>query len=149
MGNKVNVLYPELSYKIIGLAMRVHNKLGCGFLEKVYENALVILLRREGLRVEQQASIKVYFEGEIVGEFVADILVEGKIILELKAVEKLTSVHRAQAINYLKATGIQLALLLNFGGKSLEHERILNETSSNTNESSSRKIDISWMTKGK
>lgn len=133
------VLYPELSYKIIGLAMNVHKTLGCGFLEKVYENALMVLLRKEKIIAQQQVPIKVYFEGEIVGEYIADLLVDGKIILELKAVDKLTNVHRAQVINYLKATNIHLALLLNFGARSLEHERVLNEIVA-------KKIDLNWMT---
>lgn len=80
--NRGDLLYRDLSYKIIGLAMKVHSTLGNGFLEKVYENALMVLLRREGINAEQQVPIKVYFEGEIVGEYIADILVEGKIILE-------------------------------------------------------------------
>jgi GxxExxY protein len=78
--NEDKILYKDLSYKIVGLAMQVYNKLGYGFLEKVYENALIVLLRREGIKAEQQAPVTVYFEGEVVGEYYADILVEGKII---------------------------------------------------------------------
>ena len=99
-----NILYKDLSYQIIGLAMEVHRKLGYGFLEKVYENSLMILFRREGIRSEQQYPIKVYFEGEVVGNYVADILIEDKIIIELKCVEKINNIHKAQALNYLKAT---------------------------------------------
>ena len=123
--NKEKILYKDLSYKIIGLAMEVHTKLGYGFLEKVYENAVMILLEREEIHATQQAPIKVHFEGEIVGDYYADILVENKIILELKAIEKITDVHRAQTLNYLKATGLRLAILLNFGKERLQYERFV------------------------
>ena len=124
--NEKEILYKELSYKIIGMAMEIHSKLGYGFLEKVYENALMLLFRREVIQAKQQAPIKVYFEGEIVGEYFADILVEDKIILELKVLEKITDVHIAQALNYLKATGLELAIILNFGKRKLEYERLIN-----------------------
>ena len=87
--NEKEILYKELSYKIIGLAIEVHNKLGYGFLEKVYENAMMILFRREGMQAKQQAAITIYFEGEVVGDYSADIIVEDRIILELKAVERI------------------------------------------------------------
>ncbi|HWP92208.1 MAG TPA: GxxExxY protein [Thermodesulfobacteriota bacterium] len=124
--NEKDILYKELSYKIIGLDMEVHNKLGYGFLEKVYENALLILLPRKDIEAKQQAPIKVYFEGEVVGNYFADILVEDKIILEIKALDKIIDVYIAQTLNYLKATGLQLAIILNFGKKRLEYERIVN-----------------------
>ncbi len=123
--NEKKILYKDLSYRIIGLAIEVHNKLGYGFLEKVYENALMILFRREGINAKQQAPITVYFEGKVVGEYFADILVEDKIILELKSLEKITDVHKAQALNYLKATGLRLAIIINFGKKKLEYERLV------------------------
>ena len=123
--NKEKILYKDLSYKIVGLAMEVHSKLGYGFLEKVYENAMMVLLRREGIHAKQQAPITVYFDGEVVGDYYADILVEDKIILELKAIEKITDVHRAQTLNYLKATGLHLAILLNFGKEKLKYERLV------------------------
>lgn len=119
------ILHKELSYKIIGLAMEVYNKLGYGFLEKVYENALMILFQREGIQAEQQVPIKVYFEGKVIGDYVADILVENKIILELKSVENIIDVHRAQVLNYLTATGFHLAIILNFGKEKLEFERFV------------------------
>jgi len=106
--------------------MDVHSKLGSGFLEKVYEKALMILLARKGFKAIQQAPIKVYFEGEIVGDYFADILVEDKIILELKSVDKIVDAHIAQTINYLKATGLRLAIILNFGRERLEHKRVVN-----------------------
>ena len=119
------ILHKELSYKIIGLAMEVYNKLGYGFLEKVYENALMILFQREGIQAEQQVPIKVYFEGKIIGDYVADILVENKIILEIKSVENIIDLHRAQVLNYLTATGFHLAIILNFGKEKLEFERFV------------------------
>jgi len=119
-------LYKDLSYKIIGLAMEVHRKLGYGFLEKVYENALMLLLRREGVEARQQVRIKVSFEGEIIGEYLSDILVEDKIALELKCCENITDVHRAQTLNYLKATGLRVAIILNFSKTKLEYERLIN-----------------------
>lgn len=118
-------LHKDLSYKIIGLAMEVHRKLGYGFIESVYENALMVLFRREGIAAEQQVEIEVRFEGEVVGRFIPDVLVEGKIILELKAQETLLGIHRAQTLNYIKATEIRVAYLINFGKKSLEYERFI------------------------
>lgn len=123
--NKKKILYKELSYKIIGLAMEVYNKLGYGFLEKVYENALMILFKREGIKAEQQISIKVYFEGKIVGDYVADILIENKIILELKSVERIINAHKAQVLNYLTATKVHLGIIFNFGKDELTFERFV------------------------
>ena len=123
--NNKKILYKELSYKIIGLAMEVYNKLGYGFLEKVYENALMILFKREGIKAEQQVPIKVYFEGKVVGNYVADILIENKIILELKSVERIINVHKAQVLNYLTATGVHLGIILNFGKEELTFERFV------------------------
>ena len=123
--NKEKILYKDLSYKIVGLAMEVHSKLGYGFLEKVYENAMMVLLRREEILARQQAPITVYFDKQVVGEYYADILVENKIILELKSVEMIANAHRAQVLNYLKATGLRLAILLNFGKERLEYERFV------------------------
>ncbi|SRR6266540_3074348 len=85
----VKILHKDLSYKLVGLAMQVYNELGHGFLEKVYENALMLVLKRKGIEAQQQAPVTVHFRGEVVGDFVADILIENQIILELKAVEKL------------------------------------------------------------
>jgi len=123
--NNKNIIYKELSYRIVGLAMEVHNKLGFGFLEKVYENALMVLFQKEGIPAQQQAPITVYFEGKVVGDYYADILVDDRIILELKAVDRIVDVHRAQALNYLGATGIKLAIILNFGKSSFEYERFV------------------------
>jgi len=109
--------YSDITEKIIKCAYDVYNNLGSGFLEKVYENALVVKLNKIGIKAEQQYPISVYFENEIVGDFVADVLVEDKIIIELKAVQELNEIHEAQIINYLKATGIEIGLLINFGPK--------------------------------
>ena len=123
--NQDKILYKELSYKIVGLAIIVYRELGYGFLEKVYENALMVLLRKEGIQAEAQAPVKVQFEGEVVGDYYADILVEGKIILELKSTEKIIDAHRSQALHYLKATGLRLAMILNFGKDGFAFERLV------------------------
>ena len=123
--NENEILYKDLSYKIVGLAMKVHSKLGYGFLEKVYENALMVLFRREGIEAKQQVPITVYFEEEVVGNYYADILVEDKVILEIKSVENIIDAHIAQTLNYLKATGLRLAIILNFSKEKLEYKRIV------------------------
>lgn len=105
--------------------MQVHRELGPGFLEKVYENSLMVLLEENGISARSQYPIQVHFHGKIVGDYIADILVENSIILELKAIEKLIPLHKAQALNYLKATQFRLALLINFGKASLEHDRVV------------------------
>ena len=104
-----------LTKQIIGCAYRVHNTLGAGFLEKVYENALGIELRQQGLAVEQQAPIQVYYASQIVGDYYADLLVENRVIVELKAIRALDKEHEVQLVNYLTATGVDTGLLLNFG----------------------------------
>ncbi|OGV99285.1 MAG: GxxExxY protein [Nitrospinae bacterium RIFCSPLOWO2_02_FULL_39_110] len=112
-----NYIHSELTEEIIGCVYEVYNKLGGGFLEKVYENAMMIKLKERGLSAIQQSPINVYFEGNLVGEYFADILVEDKVIVELKAVSELSKTHEVQLVNYLKATGIKVGLLLNFGDK--------------------------------
>ena len=119
------ILYKDLSYQIVGLAIQVRKELGFGFLEKVYENALMVLLEENGIKAEQQVPIKVNFHGRIIGDYIADILVENQIILELKAQDKIVDVYKAQTLNYLKATGLRLAILLNFGKDRLDHERLV------------------------
>ena len=105
----------ELTKTIIGCAFRVHNTLGHGFLEKVYENALRIELAKQGLEVKQQEPIKVYYEGQVVGDYYADLWVEDRVIVEIKAVRALSKAHEVQLVNYLTATGVDTGLLLNFG----------------------------------
>jgi len=115
----------DISGRIIGCAFTVANALGSGFLEKVYENALAHELRKAGLKTEQQQAINVAYDGVIVGEYLADLLVEGSVIVELKAAKALDDVHLAQCLNYLKATGLPLCLLLNFGSPKLEIKRVV------------------------
>ena len=104
-----------MKYESLTGKIKVHNVLGFGFLEKVYENALLVELMKQGLRARQQEPIKVYYEEEIVGDYYADILVEDKIIIELKSVQTLTKEHEIQLVNYLTATRIDVGLLINFG----------------------------------
>jgi len=104
----------DIAYAINGAVFEVNRVLGPGFLEKVYENALTIELRRQGLKVESQAPIKVNYKEETVGEYYVDIFVEKKVIVEIKTVEKLDKIHEAQLLNYLKAFGIHVGLLVNF-----------------------------------
>ncbi len=115
----------QLTYKIIGCAYTVSNILGCGFLEKVYEKALIHELRKAGLQVAQQFPLKIYYDNIVVGDYIADILVEESIIVELKAVSSLNEVHVAQCVNYLRATGLVLALLFNFGTPKLQIKRVI------------------------
>ena len=115
----------ELTYQINGAIFEVSRTLGAGFLEKVYENALMIELRKRGLEAESQVPVKVYYKEEAVGEYFADILVQDKVILELKAVENLSKLHEAQILNYLKATGIQVGLLVNFKHPKAEIKRMV------------------------
>ncbi len=119
------IVYKDLSYQIVGLAIQVRKELGYGFLEKVYENALMVLLEENGIKSEQQVSIKVHFHGRVVGNYIADILVEDSIILEIKTIENISRYERAQTINYLKATNLKLAIVLNFGKDNLTHERFV------------------------
>ena len=115
----------EITYIINGAVFEVNKVLGPGFLEKVYENALVEELRRRGLKVENQVPIEVKYKGVRVGEYFADLLVEGKVIVELKTVERLERVHSARLLNYLKATGMKVGLLINFKGPKAEVRRVV------------------------
>ena len=115
----------KITYIINGAIFEVNRILGPGFLEKVYENALLIELRERGLRVENQVPIEVNYKGTNVGEYIADLLVEDKVIVELKTVEKLTKFHEAQLLNYLKATGIKVGLLVNFQNEKAEIKRMV------------------------
>jgi len=119
------IIFKELSYEIINSALEVYKKLGYGFLEKVYENSLLIVLKKKGIKAEKQVPIKVYFDGEVVGDYFTDILVDDKIILELKTAPKIIDAHRFQTLNYLKATGIRLGIVINFGEDKLEYKRVV------------------------
>jgi GxxExxY protein len=115
--------YRELTEKIIGCAYRVYNKMGFGFLESIYEKCMVIELRKESLDAKSQKPITVYYGDEIVGEFVADIIVNDTIILELKSVRRIIKAHEVQLVNYLVATGKPIGLILNFGERKVEIKR--------------------------
>ena len=115
----------QITERVINCVYRVSNTLGSGFLEKVYENALAIELRESGLRVAQQHPIKVYNNNNLVGDFVADLLVEDRVIVEMKAAKTLDDVHSAQCMNYLKATGLKVCLLVNFGRPRIDIKRIV------------------------
>ena len=116
----------DITEKIIGAAYKVANTLGAGFLEKVYENALAIELKKSGLSVKQQYSLPVYYEDQLVGNYFADLFVEDSVIVELKAVRELVSEFSAQVINYLKAARIKTGLLINFGKPKIEIKRLYN-----------------------
>ena len=114
-----------LTEAVIGAAFEVSNTLGTGFLEKVYERALVRELGEQGIRVESQVPFSVFYKGHCVGEYFADILVEEELVVELKCVERLTGEHTAQCLNYLKASGKQICLLLNFQKSRLDVKRVV------------------------
>jgi len=120
----MDMLHSELTEKIIKAFYKVYNTLGYGFLEKVYENVLVIELKKMGFHISQQYNIKVYYDGVIVGDYFADIIVEDNVIIELKSAESLRKEHKFQLINYLKATEKEVGLLLNFG-KTPEFKRAI------------------------
>ena len=118
--------YNSITEVIIGCAFKVGNALGTGFLEKVYENALSYEIGESELTVQQQHPIKVFYENVIVGEYFVDLLVQDEVVVELKAIKALDSSHFAQCMNYLKATGKKVCLLINFGAPKLEIKRIVN-----------------------
>ena len=115
----------DVAERVIGCAYTVSNALGVGFLEKVYENALAHEMRRAGLDLEAQHPITIHYDGVIVGEYTADLLVEACVLVELKTVKSFDNVHLAQCLNYLKATGMKMCLLLNFGNPRMEYKRIV------------------------
>ena len=120
------MLHEDLTGKILQACFEVSKELGAGFLESVYEKSLLVALRQKGLRVENQVPLKVKFRGATVGEFFVDILVENIVLIELKTAGNLTNDHYAQTINYLKATEIEVGLLVNFGNPKLEYRRFNN-----------------------
>ncbi|MFK5879556.1 MAG: GxxExxY protein [Flavobacteriaceae bacterium] len=131
---KENYKHSDITDKIINCFYKVYNTLGYGFLEKVYENALFLELRNLGLYVEKQKQIKVFYENEKVGEYYADLIVSELVIVELKATETLCEEHEYQLINYLKATEIEVGLLLNFGkNPELKRKVFSNETTKKSN----------------
>jgi GxxExxY protein len=122
---KPDLLFPEESYKIKRACLNIHNKLGCGFLEKVYENALAHELKKAGFVVEQQVPIRVTYDGVIVGDYVIDLLANSRFIIEVKATENDHPVYKAQTINYVRAANFQLGFLANFGMRSLYFKRLI------------------------
>ena len=120
--------YPskELTKQIIGVAMEVHSHLGSGFPENVYEEAMVVEFELRGINFERQKSFDVLYKGVKVKQFICDILIDGQVLVELKSIKNLTDIEMAQVLNYLKATGLRIGLLFNFGAKSLEWKRIIN-----------------------
>lgn len=115
--------YKNITEKIIGCAFRVYNKMGFGFLESVYENCLQIELKKSGLTFESQKSINVYYDDQIVGQYIADIIVQDTIIVELKSVRKIVTAHEMQLVNYLTATKMPVGLIINFGEEKVEIKR--------------------------
>jgi len=116
-----------LAEKVIGCAFKVANTLGTGFLEKVYENALAHELRRAGLQADQQRGITVRYDGVVVGEYTTDLLIEESLLVELKVVKAFDEIHLAQCLNYFKATGLTLCLLINFGTPKIGIKRIVRD----------------------
>ena len=114
----------QLSEKVIGCAFSVGNNLGVGFLEKVYENGLAYELRKAGFKVEQQKPINVFYDGVVIGDYFADLLVEDFLLIEVKTVKSFDEIHTAQCLNYLKATKLPLCLLINFGRPRVEVKRV-------------------------
>jgi len=115
----------DITYAINGAVFEVNNILGPGFLEKVYENALLVEFKRRGLKAKNQVPVSVSYKGEVVGEYFADLLVEDKVIVELKTVENLDRTHEAQLLNYLKATDLKVGLLVNFKHKKADIKRMV------------------------
>ena len=124
-GGMIKMDINELTYQINGAVFEVNQILGAGFLEKVYQKALLVELRKRGLRAESEVPIQVRYKGELVGDYFADIVVEGQVIIELKTVENLQKIHEAQLINYLKATGMKVGLLVNFRHTKAEIKRMV------------------------
>ncbi len=122
---KNELLYEDLSYQVIGAAMAVHNVLGCGFLEAVYEEALAYEFKLRNIAFERQKVLNVQYKDIVAKEYVADFLVDNKIIVEVKAIKRISEIEEAQVQNYLKATGIRIGLIFNFGEKSLKHKRLI------------------------
>ena len=123
-----NYKHSEITKAIIKAYYNVYNELGYGFLEKVYERAMMIELKDLGLDCKSQSEINVKYKGQLVGDYFADIIVENKVIVELKAVEKIIKIHEVQLVNYLKATGIEVGLLLNFGKEAQFKRKVLTKS---------------------
>ena len=120
------LILADLTYKIIGACIEVHSQLGCGFLESVYQEALALELKERNIPFEKEKLLEIHYKGNMLSKkYIADFICFDKIIVELKALSKLTSDHEAQILNYLKATGFELGLLVNFGTRKLEYKRMI------------------------
>ena len=118
-------IYKELTFKIIGCAMKVHRLMGCGLTEACYESALQLELVKAGLKVERQKQHEVYYDDQRMGHFFTDLVVEGRVVLELKSCDDLYLCHESQLVTYLRVTGLKVGLLLNFGPSSLQYKRLI------------------------
>jgi GxxExxY protein len=121
-----DIVEKELSYKIMNAAYQVNNQLGPGFLESIYEAAMALELKARGHNVETQVRVPVYYREEKIGEHILDVFVDDRVILELKAVAEIAPIHLQQALSYLKATGLALAIVINFGSSRVEYKRVVN-----------------------
>ena len=122
-----NLKYGDLTQKIIGCAMRVHSTMKNGYLERVYQKCLAIELKKTGLHFGEEIDIPIFYDEEIVGRRRADFIVEERVVVEIKAIANLENEHIAQALNYLETSGLEICLLINFGSKSLQFKRLINE----------------------
>ena len=127
--SEADLLYSDLTREIIGAAMEVHSTLGPGFLEHVYEEALAVEFGLRDISFERQKTVDVFYKNVKIKNYVCDLMVENKVLIELKALNSLTTNEHAQTLNYLKATGLKVGLLLNFGQKSLKYKRFIKEKS--------------------
>ena len=125
------ILFKELSFNVVGVAMEVHQILGPGFLESVYQASLEKELTLRGIPFQHQVDLPVCYKGDLVGVYKADLVVDDKIIVEIKGISKLNASHNAQALHYLAATGLELAVLVNFGASSLEYRRVVKSENKN------------------
>ncbi len=123
--NEKDYKHADITGKIIGAAMKVHSTLGNGFQEVIYQRALAIEMEKQGLSFQRELEMPIHYDGQVIGTRRVDFLVEGKVMVELKALTKVEDVHLAQAINYLEAYWLEVGLLLNFGAKSLEYRRVV------------------------
>jgi len=123
--NSMELIHKELTYKIIGCAFEVHKELGPGFLESAYEEAMKVELKNANLKADSQKSFPLIYKGVRIKDFYCDLVIEDKVVLELKAIKRITDIERAQLLNYLKVTGLRVGLIVNFGETSLKHERMV------------------------
>ena len=141
--------HEEITHKIIGCAYQVYNQLGFGFLESVYKKAMVIELSKNNLKIEEEKPLKVYYDDNVIGEFIVDLLVEKEIVVELKSVENMTKAHEVQLVNYLNGLKQEIGLLINFGPTGVEVKRKYRKPNSQTYSFSASADDSSLLSSGK